>query len=427
MEIDPTVVRELMPVAPAAAPPAWSVATIDQIFEPLPPVPYLVQHLDLCPGAPLLVAGYGYSGKTMAAQSLALSVATGRPVWGAWSVARKGRVVHVDYEQGWRLTAERYQRLAYGMGIAKEEIGERLGVVSLPRESLATAAGRVALADVSKGAALVIVDSLRACAPELDENSSEVRRVLDTMTGISDETGACFLVIHHARKPSRDDAGGAKASIRGSGAIFDACASVLVFSGEKSAPVDVSHEKARTSGVTADDFAIVVSDVDGRAGVRVDVSGETRAMRAEAAQASAQAQRVEAVVAYVAQHPGCGTVDLRAALGGKKDAADGAIRAAIVAGRIHDRGRGGPSTPRLYHVGAMAPAHVEDHEGRPQGTVADGDGPPKGGGHRPSVPRAMPNAGPPSGGIGGHRSNGSKRRPPGRLVASVELEGEVAP
>jgi hypothetical protein len=355
----------------------------------------------------MLVAGYGFSGKTMAAQSLALSVATGRPVWGAWSVARRGRVVHVDFEQGERLTAERYQRLAHGMGVSAEDIGDRLAIVPLPRVSLATPEGRAMLRELAEGAALVIVDSLRACAPELDENSSEVRAVLDTMTSVSEEAGACFVVVHHARKPTQDAAGGAKASIRGSGAIFDACASVLVFSGEKGAPVDVTHEKARTSGITADDFALVIADVDGRAGLRVDVSGETRATRAQAAQATAHAERVAAVVAYVAEHPGCGSHELRTALGGRKSAADQAIHAAVAARKIHDRGPGGDRSPRRYYV-APWPASEALDPGEGHGVVDVA--PPKGGGPRATYPEAVAQAVGATRGHAGPRVNGS--RPP---------------
>jgi len=49
------------------------------LAEPLPELPWLVPALGIAPGAPVLVAGYGYSRKTLAAQSLLLSVASGQP------------------------------------------------------------------------------------------------------------------------------------------------------------------------------------------------------------------------------------------------------------------------------------------------------------------------------------------------------------
>ena len=136
------------------------------------------------------------------------------------------------------------------------------------------------------GYSVVIVDSLRAAAPTIDENSSEVRRVLDMMSRISERIGATFVVIHHARKPTKEAPGGTKMAIRGSGALFDACGSVLVFEAEKGEPVRVSHEKARSSGILADDFLLEIADCsderDPRAGLVVSASAApSREERAE--------------------------------------------------------------------------------------------------------------------------------------------------
>ncbi len=120
---------------------------------------------------------------------------------------------------------------------------------------------------------LVILDSLPASAPDVDENSSEVRRLLDVLGRVSEKTGVVSLVIHHARKPHEDAVGGAKMSVRGSGAIFDACSSLFVFSAEKGQPTLVQHEKARTSGTPPEDFLLTVDDItidgDPRGGFRM--------------------------------------------------------------------------------------------------------------------------------------------------------------
>lgn len=234
---------------------------------PVDAVPWLVEELDLCPGAPLLLCGDGYTGKTLAAQSLALSVAMGWPVWDAFRVHNPGRVIHLDYEQGRRLTTERYQRLARGFGEDLRAAQGKLALSALPVTKLGGSDASSMLAKVADGAALVIVDSLRACSDPLDENSSEVRRVLDAATRASEATGACFVFIHHSRKSKE---GGTKTVIRGSSAIFDASGSVLVVArDDKASPSSVSHEKARTSGITTDDFALAIEDVDGRAGLVV--------------------------------------------------------------------------------------------------------------------------------------------------------------
>lgn len=241
--------------------PALHRITVGEIFAPLDPIQWLVQSLDLCPGAANLMAGYGFSGKTVAAQAMALDIATGRRVWGAYA-ARSGRVLHVDYEQGRRLTLDRYQRLAAAHLITPDEIGDRLSVVALPSLYLDTAGAEGILSKECEDHALLIVDSLRAACPTIEENDSGVRIVLDTLSRVSERTGVVPLILHHARKPSMDKSGGAKMAIRGSGAIFDACASVLVFEGQKGQPTTVAHEKARTSGVLAEDFLLRISDVE---------------------------------------------------------------------------------------------------------------------------------------------------------------------
>jgi hypothetical protein len=114
-----------------------------------------------------------------------------------------------------------------------------------------------------KECALLVVDSLRAAAPSLEENDSRFRGVLDMLARVSEKTGVVVLLIHHARKPQRGaPAGAAKMAIRGSGAIFDACASVLVFEAEKGQATRVHHEKARTSGRTTDDLVLEIQDVE---------------------------------------------------------------------------------------------------------------------------------------------------------------------
>lgn len=241
----------------------WNLLGLTDLSQPLPPVPWVCEQLGLAPGAVALVAGYGYSGKTMALQSLALSVASGKSVWGVWNV-RQGRVVHLDYEQGRRLTQERYQRLARGMGLELTDLpAGSLRAAVMPRAYLDNSQSIEELAKIVDGAALVIVDSLRAAIPSADENSSDVRTYLDVLSRVSERTGACIVVIHHARKPSPMAGGTATHTIRGSGALFDACQSVYVLAGEKGQPTVVHHEKDRVRGVTLEDFGLSREDVPG--------------------------------------------------------------------------------------------------------------------------------------------------------------------
>jgi hypothetical protein len=347
-----------LPVPAGTASKLLEVRDVDAVFAPLDPVPYLLKHWDMCPGAPVLFAGYGFSGKTVAAQSLALAVAGNKRAFGDFEVQRHGRVVHVDFEQAFRLTAERYQRLARPMKLDAEDLRGRLAVSSLANVHLSAQHAPDAFRRAAEGAELLIVDSLRASAPDVDENSSEVRRLLDTLTAVSDVTKATVLVIHHARKPSADDTA-ARFAVRGSSAIFDACASVLVFSAAKGDPVTITHEKARTSGVCAEDTHLKIDDVRGdddeRWGLCVSALPREAIAQKERAKADAKNDEVDAkVLAFVAENPGSSVRVIRAGVTvGRNCDRDTALERLLQHGKVREES--GPRGARLFFpVGGAA-------------------------------------------------------------------------
>lgn len=329
----------------AEKPKAWPSLDVDGIFARLDPIAYAVRGLDLCPGAPAMVAGYGFSGKTVALQSAALAIATGQRVWGTFE-AKRGRVLHVDYEQGQRLTRERYQRLAAGLTVGPSDIGDRLTLVSMPQIYLDGASVET-LCKLFDGYDLVIIDSLRAACPTLEENDSSIRCVLDNLTRASERTGCTVIVIHHARKPQQNASGGAKMAIRGSGALFDACSSVLVFEAERGEVTRVSHEKARNSGRLTEDFEIRISDLadDCLPGLLVEASAAPdRAVAADAREVASRKARMGAVVeevrAYMREagevRGGQGPIATK--LGRKKADVGEAIAVLVEAGEITQTG-----------------------------------------------------------------------------------------
>ena len=279
------------------------------LAEALPPVPYLVPALGLAPGPICLVAGYGYSGKTLALQDMALAVATGKRVWGVYS-CRQGSVLHLDYEQGRYLTQERYQRLARGQGCELSELPPgALSVACMPPVYLDRDGGADTLARMFEGKALVFVDSLRAAAPSADENSSEIRRHLDVLTRAAERTGATVVVVHHARKPSKEHTDGPKFAIRGSSAMFDAAASVFVFEGVKGEPTKVHHEKDRMRGDCRPAFALDVEDLTGPTGdprwglrVRHVEPEEIAAVSAASSRSPVLDRRLEKIRAFLCRH-----------------------------------------------------------------------------------------------------------------------------
>lgn len=293
------------------------------IAGPLGELDYLVPSLGLVAGggAPHLVAGYGYSGKTLAMQALALQLAAGVAVWGVYPCRRR-RVVHVDLEQGERLTRRRYQRLARAAGIDLAGLGDAIALVVMPTGMALTPECAPAWLALMTGRDLLILDSLRAATPGRDENDSSIRDVLDMLGHWSEATGCRVLVIHHARKPSGDGEADARMVVRGSSAIFDGCDGIYVFAGAKGEPVSCEAVKARSHGDLGEPLALTIADVeiDGvkRAGVAVRASGieavvEAREARAEEAAGARAARDATVVRRVLGQSPGLGTMALRAA------------------------------------------------------------------------------------------------------------------
>lgn len=280
--------------------PRIPLLSVAEIMAPLPPIPYLVEAFDICPGAPTLAAGLGFSAKTLLTHAAALAVATGAPAWGKYAV-RQGGVILLDYEQGEHLTRRRIQRMARGMALVPE--GNSLRLASMPRMYLDSEgdeknpSAEDELTALCKGVALLIVDSLSAACPTLEENSASARKTLDMLGRVSEATGCVAIVIHHARKPSQNDVGGARNAIRGSGAIFDACGSVLVFERRADATIQITHEKARTSGKPHAPITLAIVDTpDGGLAIE-DVTASAPSDRGQPLDHTRRA-----ILAYLTEH-----------------------------------------------------------------------------------------------------------------------------
>ena len=278
MTVTPIVPEWALPVVPASARQkavrGISTIGVTELAEPLPTQNYLIEALGIGPGAPTVVAGFGFCAKTMSLQSMLLDIATGAPVWGVYR-CRVGRALHLDFEQGLRLSTERYQRLARSRGLDLRELrdGDRLRLAVHPSVYLTAEDAEAVFTRAFTGFDVVLIDSLKAATAGADENSSEIRQYVDVLGRVSEKTGATVILVHHARKPKADDPKGGRYAMRGSSALFDAMASVFFFAGEKGAPTRVAHEKCRNRGIMLDDFGLQVEDVevdgDRRAGLRV--------------------------------------------------------------------------------------------------------------------------------------------------------------
>jgi hypothetical protein len=295
------------------------------IFAPVPPVPWLIPGLHLAPGRPCIVAGYGASAKTLSCQAMAIAAAAGVPVWGNFHTPHPLRVRHIDAEQGEGATRRRYKRLAYAMGLVEEALEDRLQMISFPGIYLSGKGAEGAWKRVADGADLVIIDSLRAMTPGTDENSSEMRRHLDPLTRISESTGCAFVLVHHAGKSPAEPGSRreARQQLRGSSGIFDAAGGVFLLTGAGNAPKKVEQTKAPADaeGGSMEPFWLVVEDVsDGcgndRAGVRLVHHAEDPGSGADAPTAKLDAIKLK-ITAVVQERPGLSSRLIAEAVGGR--------------------------------------------------------------------------------------------------------------
>ena len=157
---------------------------------------YLIRDILILATAAVL-SGDSQSFKTFCALAMALCVATGTP-WHGREV-RQGAVVYIAAEGGWTLR-DRLEAWETAHGITVSD--DMFHLLEIP-VSFGDRATVKQFADFIKDCkpALVVIDTLSACAEGLKENASEdmatfVRHMKDVATA----TGATNLVIHHNNK-----------------------------------------------------------------------------------------------------------------------------------------------------------------------------------------------------------------------------------
>lgn len=349
----------------------WNLMTTEQLFAPLPEYPWLMRGLHLAPGRVTLLAGYANSGKTIVAQSVAISIATGWALWGQHEPTRVGRVLHLNGEVSSFIARERYQRLVNGAHLSMEDVvaGGRLVLANYPRVSLDEKDFEAELAKQVRGFDLVIVDSLRAFSGALDENAKEIGVALFTLARVSELTGATFLVLHHTKKKTNGHEPTNMAEmISGSSSIFGGSECAFVLAGEKGEPVTVHHERSPI-GRTMPDFGLRFTDVsrygNHRWGLRLelldaddldDAREEVHSKRIEVKQKQSTkttAKRIAEVIYAQPNHEFSGSVDkLRKMVGGNTDTFYAVWKQCIQTGAVvRSEGRANP----VFRIGTLEP------------------------------------------------------------------------
>jgi hypothetical protein len=289
--------------------------TADEFFAAESTANLVVPSLGICPGPPTGFVGQAYVGKTIVAFSFGLSVALGRNMWGVWPV-QQGPWLHLDYEQGRRHTKARIHRLARGFGVPDELLRELIAngtirIAVLPDLRLTTDRAADHFKRAFEGARLVTCDSLRPMLGGVDENSSQVRALMGSLTAASDASAAAVALLHHGGKTPIEGGRPRKETPRGSSGIIDEFQSFFVMTKAKGEPVAlVTHEKDRELGLAVADFGLCIEDVptdDGnmKGGLRVvHLDREQMTGKGPDAGSALLTRAIEAARACVRENPG---------------------------------------------------------------------------------------------------------------------------
>jgi hypothetical protein len=311
---------------------------------PLPEIRMLVEELDIGPGRPTGLWSAPGAGKNITAQSIALCVATGRPVFGRFAVQR-GRVLHVSYDMGRVATELRYRQLANGLGITREELAGQLIVSVFPEINLTDKTAAAEFYARFQGFDLVIVDNLRTAIPGIQENDSTFGDYMNVLHQAGDRAGCTVLYLHHTRKedgPMTLESGrGTSATLGGSGAILGIECNGK---GERKFVHLRPHDMAM--GLRAPmwlclhvDKARGTFDTGKREGsFRLEAVDEAPAKTDKERQAKRELR--EKILTAVRASPGIGTVALRKAVGGNSGDCDDTIEGLLKAFSLKDEKEG---------------------------------------------------------------------------------------
>ena len=170
----------------------------------------------------ILVASTAGLYKTFTMLHLAVCLATGKPVFGKWTVPEPVKVLFVDEENTEMTLRERLGMLLKGMHIEfpcnnlcyLSQEGIRLDV----KETFL----RLKKFIVDHEIRCVIIDSFMDVHTRSENDAQEMMSIFRALKASCKELNVSWIVIHHERKSSLGSPSGTKESIRGSSAITGA-------------------------------------------------------------------------------------------------------------------------------------------------------------------------------------------------------------
>lgn len=212
------------------------------------PIEYLVDGIIPKASVCMFVAE-PYTLKTFAALDVAVSVAHGTP-WLGKHATKKGRVVYVNFEMHGSELKRRLRLLGDDGGL--------VGRVTHPDLSLEHEEFWAALASLRPE--LVVVDTLSAGNPNVEEKDPRAAEPLRRAAKMANDTNCTFLFVHHTTK---DASASKKSRVRGTGAIFGALDVCYFFESVGTSGASAVECIKMRSGPEPAKFVIKLSDSTG--------------------------------------------------------------------------------------------------------------------------------------------------------------------
>lgn len=210
---------------------------LDEIMSSNLDVPWLAKPILACGDLAVWGAMYG-TGKSWTAYALSFCVCTGRPFMD-FEIERPGPVIYLDRENAPYDLARIVRRLNGGIPPA-------FHLLHYPKWRLDEPAGIAFLRDAIEETmpSLVVVDTLSKFHTKNENRAEEIGPVIQDLTALARESGACVLVLHHFGK-NPEGTKTPEQLLRGSTAIGDNAD--MTFSLVKTAEqyIRLSHHKRR--------------------------------------------------------------------------------------------------------------------------------------------------------------------------------------
>lgn len=186
----------------------WKLRTLEDAYQPRPPIEYLVDGLLPCPSLDVVYGGPG-SLKSMLLADLSVCVASGQP-WlesfafgkpGVTIATKQAPVLWIDFDNGMRRTDERFDAFGKARSLPSDI---PLHYVSMPTPWLDASNPQIVtqLANLIRAiqAKLIVIDNLGLVTGGVEENSAGMAKVMGNLRWLCEMTESAVVIVHHQRK-----------------------------------------------------------------------------------------------------------------------------------------------------------------------------------------------------------------------------------